>query len=310
MNSYADGTTNRVEQLLKQARENPASVPAVQDPPSVRTDPLERIAERLAPLNINWGFFPNDGMREPIAAGGTEIDFVSWQVRAPNGVYTLTGWQQAAQSNPLLSFLLVNDAPISVDLGKGGGRFSMGPTVLEADASRLERVVLHADVPFLLNFVAGTSLNGLDVRVQGNWQSRYHTSTLTKVAAVGSADSFAGLAFVPKEGTKSLDIATYGMANLAVQGFGQKVFVVRNTGANPADFTAYGAMYGDVAAASGLVQDPEILPFTLPAGGSKVVESSIPWGLLQLHARVNQAAAAAAETTAEVEFIAQLGGVR
>lgn len=279
--------------------------------------PLEavrRALERLAPQELVWGIFPGDGGFELLPAGSTRLDFERGEVASPKGTLPLTIPREVLARAQSAAF--VADTLVYITLEPGFGVIPTAGAIIEGPARNVRRVVVESDVPYAFTMAAGTSLEAPRVRFDRLFQFRKSDTTLTKQNAAGTADTFSNLAFVPvtraATGPKELDQDLYGVAYIRVPGWAQRVFVVRNLGTAAAEVQLFGAGSVQVATVVGWVADPDTgaAPVAVAAGAAAVLETGIPWSVMQLRGRVAAGEAAGAQARLLVEYAAVSGGVR
>lgn len=291
-----------------------AQVPALA-PPVARVDTpspdelINRLSNALVPDKAVYASYPTTGVMSPQPAGRTLIDLVAMKILAPNGESV---FQSTIDYNEVRSLFMVVDAPISVTLFPTAQRFPMNPGILFSNATGIERVIMDADVPFLMVAFIGTPRADSGALLQGFWSVRNHTGTLTKTAAAGVADDLAAVLWVPRQfsnisGVVTLDQALYGAVNLATAGFTNKMFICRNQGASPIDVQVVGGIFPDLATVAGFLPDPDTgagggAPVTIQPGESQLFRTATAFHAMQLEARVSASAGAGATSTLSAEF--------
>ncbi|MDP2952831.1 MAG: hypothetical protein Q8O76_05905, partial [Chloroflexota bacterium] len=217
----------------------------------------------------------------------------------------------------LQSALLFVDSYVTVTVEPGVGSFAVNvATPVFGTGKKVTRITLDASWPYLLTLIAGTYISPPGVGFQNNGLMRVSDTTLTKTAALGTADSFGSIKFVPRWGTKTLDQTLYGVAGFFTGGAVQKFFIVRNLSVATVEVRVQGGIQPTLVEGleqlglPGYVQDPDIHPagsatenfVSIAAGGQAILETGLPYGIIRMQARVAAAMPAALTARLVIEF--------
>jgi len=280
------------------------------------------VLDRLLPDDhlLQHLLLPKDGGLEPFPAGTSSIDLRSGTVqKGSNGPQIIIEAEPTVREN-IRSAVFFADAIVDLQASPGLGLLTLFPGVIVQEPARYhQQITLTSNAPFLFLASFGTSALVGKASPVTTGQLRISTTALTKVAAAAAADSLAAILFVPQYGTKTLTQATYGVNFINSVTVGQKLFFVRNLGPGAVDVQIFGALnlvnvltLDALGAANGYMADTDTgaTPTNIASGDAAVMETGIPWGVIQLHARVATAEAAGQTATILVEYYGAIPGVR
>lgn len=277
---------------------------------------LQILRERIAHPEVLWGAFPGNGRFQPVPAGISVLDIREQRFYGPTGFTPI-----ALKINPhvlehLQSVTIVADSYVQIDMDPNLGQFLTFGAFIEAEVGKpLERIRFFSDIPYLLLVAMGTANRPAIARFVNTIQYRTSTTVVTKVAAAGTADTLSNVSFVPRFEDSTLVQADFGVNFVRVPGWAQKVFAIRNAGLVDAEVQLYGAGSTALATGSRWVADTDsggspATRITIPAGDDQILETSLPWGVMQLRAAAAAGATAGTSTTLVIEMIAQSIGTR
>lgn len=274
---------------------------------------LRKLQDRIAHDEHMWGAFPGDGTFQPVPAGESTLDLRNRSFTSENLAPI------PLRINPHLFeharvVTIVADTYVKIDMDPNLGQFLTFGAPIEAQIGPpLDHIRFYSDVPYTLIVVFGTGAAPGVARAVSFAQVRYSDTTVVKAAAAATADSLAtegsAMLFVPRFETKSLTQATFGKNFIRTPGWGQKVFTIRNIGAQDASVQLFGSVTAALAATTRWIGDTDAgSPAALQnvaAGGDLIWETSLPWQVLQMRAVAAAGVAAGAGTRLIVEAVAQ-----
>lgn len=308
----------RFNGLVAPAQSRPLPRDLATGDPALAT--LEKLGQAF-PDRLEYIIFPESGGFEPLPAGVTTIDLVNGRVTAPDGLDRPLSAEYRVLDK-LQSLIFLVDSVVTVRVEPGVGRFIADASTPVFGAGRhVERLHIEASFPYSLTVLLGTSQWPAWINAYAKEVYRWSDTTLTKAAAASVADSWTAMRFTPRYALKTLNQARWGVQEVYYADVGQKLFLVRNLSAVAAEVRVRGAINVYVAGAInalGLtamdyVPDPDIHQagtpqasyVTVEASSYVVLETNLPWQMLQVEGRVPaaQANGAQARLVTEIEGI-------
>jgi len=277
---------------------------------------LEAIKHRTAHPEILWGAFPGNGRFQPVPAGTSILNIREGRFTGPEGFTPISLNLNPHLFEHLQAVTVVADSYVQFDMDPNLGQFLTFGAFIEAEVSdELQRIRFYSDVPYLLLVAMGTCNRPAVARFTNTIQYRTSTTVVTKTAAAGTQDALSAVSFVPRFEDSVLVQGTFGVNFVRVPGWAQKMFVVRNTGLVDAEVQLYGS--GSLALATGAswVADTDsggspAARTTVAAGATEILETDLPWGVMQLQAAAAAGAAAGTGTSLVIEMVAMSVGTR
>lgn len=268
-----------------------------------------RLADVLAHPETKYAAFPGDGSMEPLPPGQILMDLRRRVVSGPSGFASIS--MVGIDEHVLLhsqSAVFVADSYVKAKLLSDIGMvFTLGPAFLEVPFQpSVDGILFECDTPFLLIALFSTDETPPNVRALSLPMVRTTTTTLTKAAAAGTADSLTALSFVPIFGSKTISQALWGRSTLITSSWVRKLVTVRNTStANSIEVQVQGTGALPNAALYGWLADSQTSSrATIAAGASAVYESTMAWNFMRIGAAVAQGEDPGDTATVVCEFTA------
>lgn len=298
-----------------------APIPAPEPPPTPlppvddahRRQMLEAL-HRLAPPAQVAGVYPGTGTLRPLPLGMIDLNFRDGLAVSPLGAEPLNMPERVLTKAQ--SLYIYADGSVYVAVDPGLGQFPLDGGI-EIPARHVERIRITSFEPWGLLVIAGTApLAPLAHMVQA-WSFRHSLTTLTKVNAAGVDDAQVPVAFVPAYVTvgqvvETIDQAVWGSTMLPGRYRGTKTCIIRNMGPGAANVQLFGTGAQWVAGLTRWVADPDTgaTDLDIPADTDAILETGLPYGAVQLHARVAAAEAPAVTAELRIEYISMAPSTR
>lgn len=255
------------------------------------------------PTRIQLVTWPVDGSMQPLPTGQTVIDVEDASIVNSAGSSSLINDPEVLEQ--IRSIVVVADSPVTVKMEPNLGAFLAADGMpLIGNGKRITRIVLDTgDVPANVRVALSTSVQAPDVGGFAQAQYRFADQIFTKSAAAATQDSLTP-ATMRARWRDALSPLT-GSANfMRAENIGQKIFLVRNIGPGAIEAQLFGAMFKAVADDQGYIPDPDSgnARQTVNSSENLILESSIPFSVMQLGIAVAQAEVADQTARVIVEY--------
>lgn len=255
------------------------------------------------PSRIQFVTWPVDGSFAALPKGQTLIDVENASVINAAGTGNLIYDPEVLSQ--VRSLAVVADSPVTVQMEPNLGAFAVADGIpLIGNGKRLQKIILDTgDVPANVRVVFSASSQAPITGSFAQAQYRYIDQIFTKSAAAASQDGLtpATIRARFKDTISAIDdSANFFLA----EHVGQKTFLIRNIGPGAIEVLLQGAMFKTVADIRGYIADTDSGPGrqTVASGDELILESGIPYSVMQLGIAVAQAEAAGQTARAIVEY--------
>ena len=241
--------------------------------------------------------FPTNGGLVALLPGRTQIDLLGNSVRQPDGQSVGLNIPRQLQNLFMSAYVFVDtEALIAVNPSQGVFTQQGGSTFLFAGVTiRSLSILLDKGRPGRGQFIftAQPEIDPVVPILHSEPQVRWSS------IAVTTTDDFVGIKVIPVVPAGDISISQFGAVQVNSNGYGQKTFLVNNTGSNAIRARIVGRMR-DVDDASEYVDveatDPQTGFVIIPSGEYKIIETGLPWHTVECQVRSDTAGASSTVT--------------